>query len=112
MKRINSTPNGQLLYCEGHRTYHIEFGNLFVSMNPENFESFKSYLKTIQWEYYLERNRNAANRRKLVVNIGSQSIFMGLSSSEFMELKRLVDQPSKSSFLNYKEVIDFEILFN
>lgn len=112
MKRINSTPNGQLLYCEGHRTYHIEFGNLFLNMSPEHFESFKTYLNTIQWEYYLERNKNAANRRKLVVNIGSQSIFMGLTSAEFMELRRLLNQTSTNRFLDYKEVIDFEILFN
>jgi hypothetical protein len=114
MKLINKTPNGQIMYCPGHNTYHLEFGNLFIHLSHDELMSFKRYVESIDYKFYLSHNRNTQNRRKLLLNIGSGRIFLGLHAQEYIELRSLLSFRKKTDvdIIENIEVIEHEMIFN
>ncbi len=90
MKLISSTPNGQIFFCPCHKTVHLEFGNMLLKLTFEQLDAFKEYVSTIDYKLYLAKNRDAQNRRKLLLYCGSNSNYFALNENEFLELKELL----------------------
>jgi hypothetical protein len=112
MKLINKTANGQIAFCEVHECYHLEFGNLFINLSGSELGALRSYVQNTDYQFYLEWNKRAMNRRKILLNIGSKSIYLALHAIEFVELRELLSMRKKPELLSNKEVIGAEIIYN
>ncbi len=99
MKIINSTPNGQIFTNISKKIVHLEFGNMLVNFSNDEFESFKMYVNSIDYKFYLAKNQQSQNRRKLLLHIGSNNGFLALNESEFVELKQLLSYEG-NTFIN------------
>ena len=87
MKLINSTPNGQIFLCSCNNKLNLEFGNLFLHLNYDEFQFLYNYVKGIDYKHYLNKNRNAQNRRKLLLYFGHKRAYLALNENEFIEFK-------------------------
>lgn len=97
MKLVNSTPNGQVFICHRQRIAHVEFGNVFLKLTYKEFNQLVEYVNTIDYCYYLRKNAQAQNKRKLLLNIGFEDMFVAMHESEFLEFKSLLSlKPSKA----------------
>lgn len=95
MKIINSTYRCQIFTCPNCNKVHIEFGNVCINLTHQELEKFKDYVNSIDYQYYLFKNRNAQNRRKLLLYIGANGRFLALNANEFIELKNLLSNKSE-----------------
>lgn len=95
MNLINTTPNGQIFACPCIRKIHLEFGNLLLSLSYDEFSEFTDYVNSIDYKYYLIKNRKAENRRKLLLHIGKKDIHLALFPCEFIELRKLLLIPTR-----------------
>lgn len=87
MKLINKTGNGKIAFCPDNEIFHVEFGNMFLTLTVEELQRFCEYVYSIDYEYYLNHNKNTFNNRKLMLEIGSDKVMFCLYGSEFLELK-------------------------
>lgn len=112
MKLVNSTRNGQLFECSYcQNKLRLEFGNIFLHLSYDEFTQFAQYINSIDYQFYLTKNRNAPNRRKLILCLDSKNVNMALNIHEFLELKDLVSLKSKPlGILNHK--IELNITLN
>jgi len=114
MKLINKTPNGQIIYCPFHQAFHLEFGNMFVHLSENELMSFKRYVDSIDYNFFLAQNEETANLRKLMLCIGSKHIFFVLHPHELKELRNLLTfkQKSPAELIQNTEVIEHNMIFN
>lgn len=90
MKLISASSNGQIFFCPHNKIVHVEFGCMFVKFTYHDFCHFTNYVKSIDYMFYLEKNQHAQNKRKILLNIGFDDLFLGLNEVEFLELRRLL----------------------
>lgn len=112
MQILKSTPNGQICYCKGRSSYHFEFGNIFTTLSGDEFLELKRYINSIDHAYYLELNRKAQNRRRLLLNIGSCQTYFCLHPEEFMELKELISLKPSTHFLRSETIVNINGMVN
>ncbi|NLT49608.1 MAG: hypothetical protein GXX85_01670 [Ignavibacteria bacterium] len=112
MKIINSTLNGQIFVCPCHNRIHLEFGNIVIQMNYEELESFSEYILKINYKHYLNINRNAPNRRKLLLHLGFKKIHFALTPNEFLELKELLSPKKEVKTFNPIDFLANPIIYN
>ena len=112
MKLINKTANGLIAFCDMHKCYHLEFGNIFLNLSGNELGALRSYVQNTDYQFYLEWNKRSINRRKILLNIGSKNINLALHAIEFVELRELLSMKKKPELLNNKEVIGSEIIYN
>lgn len=112
MKLVSKTTNGQIAYCQCANIFHLEFGNILLNLNSEELQKLYAYIQSVDIEFYLNHNKDTFNRRKLVMHIGSKSIFLCLSTTEFLEFKNLLALKKQPQIINNSEVIDFELQLN
>jgi hypothetical protein len=112
MKLINKTLNGQIAYCSHHKMFHLEFGNLMFHLTYVELKKFSNYVNSIDYEFYLEKNKKANNKRKLLLDLGFNNIFFCLHASEFTELKDLLSLKKDTYLTRNTNIIDFNITLN
>ena len=100
MKLINSTPNGQVFICPCQNKLHLEFGNLFLILTYDEFNSMNDYVGGIDYKHFLNINQNAQNRRKLLLHFGFRSAYLALNESEFLEFKKLLSLKKRADKLS------------
>ncbi len=110
MKLVNSTPNGQIFVCPRKRKLHLEFGNLFLMLSYDEFNQLVAYVNSIDYEFYLKKNKNAQNKRKLLLNIGFEDMFLALNETEFHELKNLISLRKKKQCMLHSSQINNHVL--
>jgi len=112
MKLICSTPNGQIFACPFHNIVHLEFGNLLLNLSFDELGEFKEYVNSIDFEFYLAKNRNAQNRRKLLLHCGLNGNFLALNAGEFLELKELLSLKPQKQELKLEHLLTENIVLN
>lgn len=112
MKLINSTQNGQIFFCSYHNIIHLEFGNLFLHFSYDEIVIFTEYVNSIDYKFYLVKNQNSQNRRKLLLHIGSKNAFLAVTLHEFLELKDLLTLKRKPTEINNNQIIIDKINLN
>ena len=112
MKLISSTPNGQIFVCPCQKIIHLEFGNLLLNLSFDELGAFKEYVNSIDFEFYLAKNRNAQNRRKLLLHYGSKGSYFALNASEFLELKELLSLKPQKQELKLEHLVTDNIFLN
>ena len=83
---------GQVLYCPGCRVFHIEFGNLHLSMYIERVVDLWESLQTMNPAYYEEANRANLYRRKIMIPISDTTLNMLFSAEELHDLRDLLER--------------------
>jgi len=110
MKLVNSSPNGQIFVCARKRKVHLEFGNLFLMLNFDEFNQLVKYINSVDYDFYLEKNKNAQNKRKLLLNMGFEEILLAVHLNEFIELKNLVSLRKKKHCMLHSSQINNNVL--
>ncbi|MCG6190272.1 DUF6686 family protein [Maribellus maritimus] len=110
MKLINKTLNGQITFCPESDVFHLEFGNVLLTLTLDELRSFKEYVYSIDPHYYLHHNRNAFNNRKLLLKVDNSRIMFCVYKSEFFELKLLLSMQKETWMLNPGKVYFNNIL--
>jgi hypothetical protein len=111
MKLVNSTPNGQIFICPCKKKVHLEYGNLFLMLTFDEFNQLATYVKSIDYQFYLGKNKNAQNKRKLLLNIGFQEMYFALNITEFLEFKSLISlRKRKQCMLHISQIVDNNVL--
>jgi len=105
MKLINESPNGQIFLYPHNKVVHVEFGNLLVKLTYCEFNQFARYVNSIDYLVYLEKNSHAQNRKKLLLYIGFDEIFLALNESEFLELNSLLSLKQHKMMLKSNQII-------
>jgi hypothetical protein len=112
MKLISSTPNGQIFACPCQKIIHLEFGNLLLNLSFDELGAFKEYVNSIDYRFYLAKNRNAQNRRKLLLHCGLNGNFLALNANEFLELKELLSLKFKKQEFRIENLLTENINLN
>jgi len=112
MKLVNQSPNGQIFMCVRKKTLHVEFGNVFLMLSFHEFNKLVDYVNSIDHEFYLKKNAQAQNKRKLLLNIGFNEMFMALNKSEFLEFKSLVNLKKSPDILKSSQIINNVLQLN
>lgn len=112
MTTINTSPHGQIAYCANQDVFFLEFGNQCFYMKPFAFEQFKIYVENIDYEFYLNKNKNAYNKRKLMLNIGLKNVYFCLNKEEILELKDLIFNKKTKTKHHSNELLSFDIIYN
>ncbi len=110
VKTINKTQNGQITYITDRDTYFVEFGNQCFYLKEENLNYFRNYIDRIDFLHYLEQNKEAVNKRKLMLNIGLKNIFFCVNKNEFLELKQLLSK--RKAQVICEDLLQFNIIYN
>lgn len=110
VKTINKTPNGQITYITDRDTYFVEFGNQCFYLKEENLNHFRKYVETIDFQHYLQKNKDAVNNRKLMLNIGLQNVFFCVNKNEFLELKQLLSKRKNLEICD--DLLNLNIIYN
>ncbi len=90
MKLISCTQNGQILYCPRHDRVFLEFGNILLRFNYEALETFTEYVNSIDSDHFIVKNNQSFNRKEILLDIGYNKAYFGVTQSEFLELKELL----------------------
>lgn len=112
MKLISKSVNGQIAFCPCQNIFHVEFGNLLLNLSYEDLKRFSDYVRNIDYAHYLRLNKDSFNRRKLLLNISASKACLCLSSSEFLELRELLELKNHPRLLNNSDLINWELVLN
>jgi len=113
MKLVNRTSNGQIAFCPKSKVFHLEFGNLFLTLTPIELQNFYEYVRSIDYKYYLNQNKDAFNNRKLLLEVGCDKVKVCLYASELFELKDLLSGKNNTWYLTPgKLYFDNILIFN
>jgi hypothetical protein len=109
---ISSTPNGQIFVCPCHYKLFLEFGNMFLHLTYDELGYFKEYINSIDFAFYLKKNKDARSRRKLMLYIGDKNIHLALNPNEFIELKELLSLKKPTGIIDSSNIIDYKTILN
>jgi len=112
MKLLSQKRNGQVAYCPGKDIYFLEFGNIFLTFTAGSLASFRNYLENIDHQYYLGKNKDSFNRRKLLLHLPCDNAMFCLTGSEFLELKDLLSLKKSSREFKIEEFDNYQITLN
>lgn len=90
MEIISKSKSGQLTHYAERNLYSMEFGNLYFVFAPAELNQFRDYLMRVDYEYYIDLNRNAANNRKLLLQLAVRNAMFCLHLREYFELRELL----------------------
>lgn len=89
VKIISKVKSGQLSFCKACGNYHLEFNNIFLEFNQEEFEQFKLYITGIDVDYW-ERRYNCSNtERKIPIPTVQKKLLLVFNNLEIRELQLL-----------------------
>ncbi|WP_143255057.1 DUF6686 family protein [Alkalitalea saponilacus] len=112
MKLICKSSNGQVTFCPCANLFHLEFGNLLLTLSYEELKQMHCYVCSIDHKYYLHLNKDSFNRRKLLLNIGTRKAFFCLNPSEFLELKTLLSLKRKPCLIKNSTLVEQDLALN
>jgi len=81
MKLINSTINGQIFLCPCQNKLFLEFGNMFMQVTYDELGLFSEYVNSIDYKFWLAKNQNAQNRRRLLPQLSVASRYAQVSEA-------------------------------
>ncbi len=108
MTKLNSTPNGNLVFCTNCNKYHLEFGNLYFNFSASELKIFTEYINSIDGEYFDMLNQQAHSNRKILLPTKLKGTHFVLHLHELNEMKVLLNYEKKqANTLNNNVIYDF-----
>ncbi|WP_298418148.1 DUF6686 family protein [uncultured Kordia sp.] len=110
---IGQVNNGILTFCKTCKIYHLEFTNIYLEFNEEEFKQFKAYLLTIEIGYWEHKYANVNIRRKIPIPTTQNNLTLLFNRSEITELITLFCSKSthEKPLLDVSQ-IDYTLVIN
>lgn len=68
----------------------MEFGNVLLKLSQQELIDFTEYVSKVDFEYWLQKNKDCFNTRKLMLDIGAKKCGFALHVTELKELLALL----------------------
>ena len=89
VKTISKVSSGELSICENCNIYHLEFNNIYFEFTQHQYHRFKSYLLSIEEDYWEEMYADAKVKRKIPIPSIQENLVLMFNKQEILELKAL-----------------------
>lgn len=86
---ISKVKSGQLSFCSACGIYHLEFNNIYLEFNQEEFDHFKMYIIGIEVEYWEHKYNCTKMKRKIPIPTVQDKLLLVFNSFEIKELQLL-----------------------
>jgi len=114
IKTLSKVKSGELSICCHCKIYHLEFNNIYLELNPDEFEKFKSYILDIEMDYWEQKYATAKVKRKIPIPSMQQNLVLMLKRQEIRELQFLLTTSTinpSNEYLNISN-IDYKLILN
>ena len=91
MEILIETQNGMIFKCPKCDALHVEYKNLNFNFKEKDFWKFADYIKNLDGEEWVRRNRSSNFKRKIIIPVGSQIFNVLLNAEELQEFKHLIN---------------------
>ncbi|MFT5252812.1 MAG: hypothetical protein ACI825_000492 [Planctomycetota bacterium] len=113
VKTISKNCNGQLTFCEDCKVYKLIFNNIFLEFKEKELKSFKSYVATIEIEYWETKYDGIVMKRKIPIGTMQNNLSMVFNKQEIASLKSLLSIAEKKTNLMLSVLdIDYTTFLN
>ncbi|MDN3664865.1 DUF6686 family protein [Algibacter miyuki] len=114
IKTLAKVTNGELSVCCECRVYHLEFNNIYLELNENEFEQFKNYLFDIEMDYWEYKYASAKVKRKIPIPSMQQNLVLMFKREEIVELRMLLSSRATHVFNEALTVrdIDYTLILN
>ena len=89
---VAKTTNGQVIYCDGCRLFHIEYGNIHLSLWIESMHELWEYLTHLDLDHMEYMNRDNVYKRKIMISMEEKRMNLVFNKEELLELQSLLEQ--------------------
>lgn len=91
-RTVAESPEGQVFFCTCCQTFHLEFGNVHISLLIEQLAEFWEWLHSLDPLQIEEVNRHSQYRRKIMIPVTGTNTSFLLTARELLKLRGLLDQ--------------------
>ncbi len=114
LKTIAKVRSGELSICCQCHIYHLEFNNIYLEFNENEFEQFKNYILNIEMAYWEEKYAYAKVKRKIPIPSLQKNLVLMFKREEINELKTLVANALNKTKLPWLKIddIDYSLILN
>ena len=108
---VKKTENGQLILLKGCGNYQLTFKNLTFNLTKAELQSFHSYLKNIDIEYWEKEYEHSIYEKKIPIPTLQSNLIILINRYEIYELITLLQFKTKVSSLQSSD-INYTIIWN
>jgi hypothetical protein len=91
IKTLAKNKQGHLSYCSSCKVYKLTFNNLQFELFPEQLKRLKSYVNTIEIEYWEVKHEHMVMERKIPLPSTQQNLTMMFDKHEVFLLQSLLN---------------------
>lgn len=103
-KIVKETNNGILIYMPGCKKFQLSFNNLHFSLDNNELETFKDFLRKVDISYWENEYENSIYRKKIPIPTLQKNFIILIDRYELLSL--LDFNTEKRGFLTYKDFDD------
>lgn len=107
IKTIAKNCNGQLSFCKGCNSYHLDFNNFSLQLRKKDLKAFKQFLNSIEVEYWESKYECQVMKRKIPIPTAQENLVLMFNKQELESLKDLVFRRT-STFTDGLSVLDID----
>ncbi|WP_194766882.1 DUF6686 family protein [Tamlana sp. I1] len=111
IKVLSKVKSGELSLCIKCQVYHLEFNNIYLELNKNEFMQFKNYLNTIEIDYWEHKYACAKVKRKIPIPSMQNNLVLMFKRQEIYELKRLFSGIKTDVFSAHLDITDIDYMF-
>jgi hypothetical protein len=114
IKILSKVKSGELSLCLDYQIYYLEFNNIYLELNRDEFQYFKDFVLNIEIDYWEHKYACAKVKRKIPIPSMQPNLVLMFKRQEINELKVLFNDVEKDVFetsLNVDE-IDYTLILN
>lgn len=114
LKLIKQTQNGKISKCTKCNSYHLTFGQFYVSFTKQELSNFTYYINSIDANYWINMRNDYLKDRKIPIRTEQNNLHLLLNKTEFLELCNLIDlksQPKEYTCISSSD-IEYHLLKN
>jgi len=109
---INKTPYGKVFICDSCNQIHLEFLNIQINFNQDEYENFLVFISNLDVDKWEKRNANNQFNRKIFISFKNSKISLALYKHEFEFLKNLLlKNLEKIQLTQHIKIKNFDITY-
>jgi len=114
LKTLSKVKSGKLSICCQCQLYHLEFNNIYLELNKNEFEHFKTYVLNIDMDYWEQKYAHLITKRKIPIPSIQQNLVLMFNREEIKELKTLLIYNRYNAFEDFINTpdIDYTLILN
>ena len=116
VKLLTKVKSGKLLYCKTCKVFHLSFNNMFFELSLEELNSLKSYINSLDIDYWEQMHSCFKLKRKIPLPSAQKNLVFMFNRQEIQQLKMLLDfNKSNTGSIDYTiglDDIDYTLILN